>query len=149
MPPTQSRMAAPHDLIFHQKFCAAPDCRARFFICSHCDRGHRYCSHPCRFRSRTAQLREARRRHQHSIEGRLDHRDRQHAYRLRQAAARGVAQKISVTDQTPQPSPVPLRFRPPHRFYSSMPTLWTPGRIVCRVCGREGTFLAPFHHILR
>ena len=32
-------MAAAHNLTFHQKFCAAPDCRAMFFICSHCDRG--------------------------------------------------------------------------------------------------------------
>jgi len=48
-----------------------------FFICSHCDRGHRYCSHSCRFRTRLAQRREARRRHQRSLEGRLDHRDRQ------------------------------------------------------------------------
>src|SRR5262249_52420932 len=70
--------------------------------------------------------------------------DRQHAYRLRQAAARRAAQKISVTDQTPQPSPISVRFPPPHCFYSSTPVLSTPSRVVCRVCGREGTFLDPF-----
>ena len=142
-------MAAAHNFTFHQKFCAAPDCRAMFFICSHCDRGHRYCSHPCRLRTRAAQRREARRRHQRSLEGRLDHRDRQRAYRLRQAAARRAAQKHSVTDHTPQPHPISLRFRPPYRFYSSIPAISPPGRVVCRVCGREGVFIAPFHHILR
>jgi hypothetical protein len=64
-------MAVPYNLIFHQKFCAAPDCRAMFFICFHCDRGHHYCGHPCRLRIRTAQRRAAR-RHQRSLEGRLD-----------------------------------------------------------------------------
>src|SRR5262244_649683 len=99
-------MAAHHNLIFHQKFCAAIDCRAMFFICSHCDRGHRYCSHPCRLRSRLEQRRAARQRHQRSVEGRLDHRDRQRAYRLRQAAARRASGKNSVTDHTPQPPPI-------------------------------------------
>jgi hypothetical protein len=69
-----------------------------FFICTHCDRGQRYCSSICRRTCRLQQRRAARRRHQHSLEGRLDHRDRQRAYRLRRAAiARALITK-SVTD---------------------------------------------------
>ena len=52
-----------------------------FYLCRHCDRGQRYCSARCREKSRRLQRREANRRHQRSPEGRLDHRDRQRAYK--------------------------------------------------------------------
>jgi hypothetical protein len=77
--------AAPHT-VFRQRFCQAEDCRVRFFICSDCDRGQRYCSNECRRRSRLEQLRAARRRHQQSSEGRDDHCDRQRLYRRRKVA---------------------------------------------------------------
>ena len=72
-----------------------PDCR-RFvcdrcgqvvYICSWCDRGHRYCSNRCRRRARRRSLREAGRRHQRSRRGRLLHARRQAAYRRRQQRA--------------------------------------------------------------
>jgi len=50
-------------------------------VCTCCDRGQRYCSLPCREQARLRQRRAANGRHQRSIEGRLDHRDRQKRYR--------------------------------------------------------------------
>lgn len=68
-------------------------CCAPFWICRPCDRGQRYCSSQCRASARWEQHRQANRRHQQSPEGRLDHRDRQRAYRQRCAPRR-------VTDQS-------------------------------------------------
>jgi hypothetical protein len=68
-------------------------CYAPFWICRPCDRGQRYCSPQCRASARRQQQRQANRRHQQSPEGRLDHRDRQRAYRER------CAQRC-VTDQS-------------------------------------------------
>jgi len=144
-PSLNSGMAAAQNIIFHQKFCAASECRAMFFICPHCDRGHRYCSHQCRLRSRLEQQRKARRRHQHSPEGLHDHRDRQRAYRLRLAAARRAAAEKSVTDHTSRTSPTSVRFRPLLRFNTPTSVFSAEGRVVCRICGRKGSFLNPFH----
>jgi len=49
--------------------------RAVFFICAHCDRGHRYCSVRCRQQNRAQQRRRANALHQQSLEGRLGHRE--------------------------------------------------------------------------
>ena len=57
-----------------QRFCRGVGCGAVFWICRHCDRGHRYCGERCRRKAR---------RQQQSREGQLDHRDRQRAYRER------------------------------------------------------------------
>ena len=91
-------MAVSTHTILRQRFCKASDCRTLFFICSHCDRGQRYCSSVCRRISRLEQQRTARRRFQHSSEGRLDHRDRQRAYRLRKAAIARALLNESVTE---------------------------------------------------
>ena len=72
-----------------------PDCR-RFvcdlcglvaYICSWCDRGHRYCSSRCRRRARRRSLRAAGRRYQQSRRGRFLHARRQAAYRRRRQAS--------------------------------------------------------------
>ena len=70
-------------VVFRLRSCRAAGCGALFWICRRCDRGHRYCSVRCRQQVRRQQCREANRRHQQSPEGRLDHRDRQRAYRRR------------------------------------------------------------------
>ena len=75
-----------------QRFCRGADCGVVFWICRHCDRGHQYCGGRCRQKARRQQLRAANRRHQQSREGRLDHRDRQRAYRERR--------RRRVTDHT-------------------------------------------------
>ena len=59
-------------------------CQQPFWICRRCYRNHRYCSETCRKWSRKDGQRVARRKHQQSLEGKLDHRDRQKAYRDRQ-----------------------------------------------------------------
>jgi len=137
---------------FRQRFCRAANCRALFFICTHCDRGQRYCSSACRLQTRLAQQRAARRRHQQSPEGRLDHRDRQRAYRRRQAPALAhpsASAAKSVTDHgsntalsfaTIAPLRVTASARPRQRHF-----LAAGGRVVCHFCGRTGRLLNPFH----
>ena len=79
-------MADQGEAVFRQRVCRG--CNAVFCICRSCDRGQRYCSPDCRFLALREQRRRANRRHQHSPEGRLDHRDRQRAYRKRCAQRR-------------------------------------------------------------
>ena len=79
-----------------QRICRGAGCGAVFWICRHCDRGHRYCGERCRQKTQRQQGRDANRRHQQSQEGRLDHRDRQRDYRER------CRHRARVTDQ---PSP--------------------------------------------
>jgi hypothetical protein len=145
-------LAAPSEKPFRQRFCQASNCRALFLICSHCDRGQRYCSPDCRLQSRGEQLRAARRRHQQSPEGRLDHRDRQRDYRRRKAASSEGASAISVTDHSSKASlnsatiatandsglagPISQRVR---RVLTDF------GWLICHFCGRLGRFLNPFH----
>ena len=76
-----------------RRFCRGAGCGAVFWICRHCDRGHKYCGERCRRKARGQQRRDANRRNQQSREGRLDHRDRQRAYRERRRLPR-------VTDHT-------------------------------------------------
>ena len=75
-----------------QRFCRGAGCGAVFWICRHCDRGHKYCGERCRWKARRQQRRDANQRNQQSREGRLDHRDRQRAYRRRR--------RLRVTDHT-------------------------------------------------
>ena len=64
-------------------FCRGSGCGVMFYICRSCYRGQVYCGDECRRRMRRQQKRRANRKHQDSPEGRLDHRDRQRAYRER------------------------------------------------------------------
>ena len=82
-------MAGHGELVLRQRVCVG--CQTIFWICPHCDRGHRYCGLACRTQARLQQRRRANTRHQRSPEGRLDHRDRQREYRCRA--------RESVTDQ--------------------------------------------------
>src|SRR5215470_2555487 len=77
------------EVILRQRICR---CGTTFYVCRSCDRGQRYCSERCRQKARREQRRQANRRHQQSLEGRLDHRDRQQHYRERLRSGR-------VTDQ--------------------------------------------------
>jgi hypothetical protein len=91
-PPPVAGMTVHGETVLRQRVCRGSGCHAVFWICQHCDRGQGYCSPACRAQARLQQRRCANCRHQRSREGRLDHRDRQRAYRRRQAHAR-------VTDQ--------------------------------------------------
>ena len=66
-----------------RRFCRGAGCGVVFWICRHCDRDQN-CGERCRRKAR---------RHQQSREGRLNHRDRQRAYRERRGLRR-------VTDHT-------------------------------------------------
>lgn len=121
-----------------------------FYLCRQCDRGQRYCSSRCREKARRLQRHEANRRHQQSPEGRLDHRDRQRAYRQRLRAR--------VTDQSSLPaSPrVNLTVRPVRQPLeaTSTPVLrpWPgpevfSGGVVCQICGRRGRWIDPFTEV--
>ena len=71
------------EVLWRQLFCRGSGCGAMFYICNSCYRGQVYCGEGCRHRMRREQRRRATRKHQESREGRLDHRDRQRAYRER------------------------------------------------------------------
>ncbi len=130
-----------------------PDCR-RFlcdlcgvacYICSWCDRGHRYCSASCRKRARRRSLLEAGQRYQQTHRGRLFHARRQAAYRRRQQqkvthhgcppSARSVS--VSACAMTHKPSTRPLR-EP-----STVP-LSAPRRLRDLICGFCGWPCAPW-----
>ena len=59
-------------------------CRSQVIICSDCDRNNIYCSKRCSQIARKKSLRAAAKRYQDSRRGRLNHADRQRAYRKRQ-----------------------------------------------------------------
>lgn len=134
------------DLILRQRVCLDADCRALFWLCRRCDRGQRYCSLVCRAKARRRQRRAANRRHQQSPEGRLDHRDRQRAWRRRL--------QTRVTDQGSVPVVCPassgceeksvlaVRARCALAPAAPEPKPVLPPR--CRVCGRPGRFIDPF-----
>jgi len=82
-------------VVLHELQCRV--CHIQFFICPGCYRGQRYCGPRCRTRARRQQLRAANARHQQSEPGRLDHNDRQRAYRHRLRTRSAAA---PVTDQT-------------------------------------------------
>ena len=81
--------------LLRRRICRGVGCGAVFWICCHCDRGHRYCGERCRQKTQRQQGRDANRRHQQSQEGRLDHRDRQRDYRER--CRRRVTDHTSAT----------------------------------------------------
>jgi len=133
--------AASCEVVLRLRICLT--CGNLFWICRHCDRGHRYCGASCRHQAYCQKRRVANRRHQQSPEGRLDHRDRQRVYRWR----RLVAQK-SVTDQSSLPSPLCHRMPLAIAFCGSsrpeIPSTGFSGWLRCIVCGRRGRFVNPY-----
>jgi hypothetical protein len=127
-------MDGEQQLLFYQRYCHARECGALFYICRPCYRGQRYCTDPCRRSARQEQKRAANRRHQQCLEGRLDHRDRQRAYRIRKRLCRVTDQGSGVgptSDSIARPDPIePTRREVVGRRH-----------ICCLVCGRRGTFI--------
>lgn len=60
-------------------------CGCQVVLCSHCDRGNIYCLDGCSTQARRETLREAGKRYQETIAGRLNNAKRQAQYRIRQA----------------------------------------------------------------
>ena len=106
--------------LWRTRRCRGAGCGTVFSICGSCWRGQAYCGAPCRATAQRAQRRHATARHQRSPEGRLDHRDRQRAYRARR--------RFRVTDA---PST-----RPPRSTTIAAPVGRAAIRPVCLVCGR-------------
>ena len=75
-------------------------CRNQVLLCSHCDRGQRYCGSACSRQARGAAQRGAAQRYQRSRRGRMAHAARTRRWRGRRLAYRGSAN--SVTHQGSQ-----------------------------------------------
>lgn len=75
-------------------------CRTQVLLCSHCDRGQRYCSAACSRQARDAAQRDAAQRYQRSRRGRMAHAARTRRWRGRRLACRVGAN--SVTHQGSQ-----------------------------------------------
>jgi hypothetical protein len=71
-------------------------CQALFYLCRRDDRGQRYCPGRCQELARQRSRKEARRRHQRSELGRLDHCDAQRRYRARRVMDQG-SKKLART----------------------------------------------------
>ena len=152
------------EVVLRQRSCRR--CHALFWICSHCDRGQRYCSAFCRIPARRQQRRCANRRHQQSPEGRLDHRDRQREYRRR---CRQIRDRVTDQGSAPISSPRNIPSWDARSAsttvsgasvaaFSSTPGLsaWTkesdeqrPPLLCCVRCGQSGHFVDPFPKIPR
>lgn len=134
-------------VVLRQLFCRAADCGAMFFICLSCYRGQTYCSQSCRQKSRQEQLRQANRRYQRSWEARLDHRDRQRAYRLRRCRVTDQSSLAPDSCGRMDPELVPVSTRP---AFSKSDDLRQRRRqqgfhrLFCIFCGRWGQFIEIF-----
>lgn len=91
------------DLPGRRYLCAG--CRTAVLICSHCDRGHRYCTPKCADQARRGAVRAAGCRYQASLRGRHAHAERQRRYRARQ-------QKVTHQGSPPTALTDPLATEP-------------------------------------
>jgi hypothetical protein len=144
-------MAVVHgEAVLRQRVCLGQGCHAIFFICSHCDRGHRYCSDQCRQQARRQQRRRADSRYQKSPEGQADHRDRQQEYRRRCHSRPPVIDQSSLSIASPASfdcgrADAAKHPPAPQSGQQIQPFLWPR----CRICGRTGRFIDPFPRIPR
>lgn len=134
---------------------SCPRCGERFYICSPCYRGHKYCSQPCRKQARLQQSREANRRYRQSREARLDHRDRQRNYRRLKNSVGDQSSNGTPTNAMIGPPPIPEVVATAAQAVEAVPARAKPGvpsvrwavprqvrgLIHCRICGRLGEFI--------
>ena len=99
-------------------------CRSPVLICSHCDRGQRYCSEACSHQARSCAQRAASKRYQDSRKGRHAHAQRQGRWRARRQI---------VTHQG-SPSPPDAGVLPPGDETTLNPDTSQPCK--CHFCGR-------------
>ena len=93
----------PMDLPGRRYLCAR--CRTAVIICSHCDRGHRYCTARCADQARRTAIQAAGCRYQTTRRGRHAHAERQRRYRAK-------SQKVTHQGSPCLTPPVPLRSEP-------------------------------------
>jgi hypothetical protein len=140
----------PCSTVFRLRVCHFPPCGAVFYLCCHCDRGQRYCSLRCRQKSRRRQRREANRRHQHSPEGRLDHRDRQRTYRQRRRAPVTDPSSLrspSGANLIAPEAPTPAEAASAPEFFPWPDAKPETGWVVCQICQRRGRWINPFPEV--
>ena len=111
----------PMDLPGRRYLCAG--CRTPVLMCSHCDRGNRFCTAGCASQARRQSLRSAGRRYQDTHRGRRAHAERQRRYRARQ-------QKVTHQSSPPPALPVQLVTEPTVKKYT-LPPPWH-----CHLCHR-------------
>lgn len=146
-------MAVHGEVVLRQRVCRGSECHAVFWVCEHCDRGHRYCSPACRDAARLQQRRRANCRHQRSPEGRLDHCDRQREYRRGQARTR-VTDQSSLSIISPAPLPCGTTGSTPIAVSATPDVQRRPESrpvqiLCCIICGRSGCWVDPFPRIPR
>ena len=95
-------------------FCSR--CHVQVIICSHCDRGQRYCTGKCRYQARSESIKRSRIKYQSSRQGRFNNAARQQRFRDRHSqkvthqGSPSIRQndllRISLTEtkKTPKPS---------------------------------------------
>ena len=117
-------------------------CGRQVVVCSHCDRGQRYCSDACSEKARRESLREAGRRYQETERGRRNHARRQKRYRFRKAEQRGVTHQGSPGCGTCR-TVAPWLLRHHVAPSSSTHRVSKPDHPCCHFCGEdvEGGFL--------
>lgn len=119
------------------RLASCPRCRSIFSICCRCDRGHVYCGPTCSGLARRDSLRRARRRHRHSLEGRLDHRDHERARRKRRRQALRVGDHGSSAPVSCASLPASFPEASSHAVFSTrFPSPVTAPRH-CAVCRRR------------
>ena len=141
-------MRQPTEDVLRQRFCRWRECGAIFWICRSHDRGHCYCSERCRQKARREQRRAANLRHQQTPEGRLDHRDRQRAYRRRKAkdcvtdqGSFGAQRSGNIVALEESPAAAALKIGGLSQKTKAILSLGVP---YCIICGRPGRFVNPF-----
>jgi hypothetical protein len=146
-------------------------CQVVFWICRPCYRGQGFCGPLCKLTARTTSKRRARARHRESIEGQLDHRDRerdrrrrvrdQEVERVADHTPRFLAAVARVCRPPDPPSPMPGAVAihgqghderrtdsdARHDVSGSAPTtaadlVRDTGGAICRFCSRRGLTIA-------
>jgi len=83
-------------------------CRTQVLLCSHCDRGQRYCTPACSRQAREAAQRAAARRYQRSRRGRMAHAARTRRWRSRRLASRASANSVTHQGSQAEVAAAPL-----------------------------------------
>jgi len=119
-------------------------CGVQAEICTHCDRGNRYCSKKCRLAARRKVLRTAGRNYQTTAKGRMANANRQRRSRERRRVARSAAEpsRENVTHpgsaSRPPERPSPAHENTPTNPRSPRPVPAAPR--CCAVCGARADF---------
>jgi hypothetical protein len=119
--------------------CAS--CRVEVYICTHCDRGQRYCAGGCARVARCRSQREADRRYQGSLRGRLIHAERSRRYRLRRKSVTDHGSLLIAGHDVLRMSATEAKSRPSALQSISDPGALTTGRsgagmVHCSFCRR-------------